>query len=84
MTAEQPSTTPQPPSTVRIWSRRLRLTTLLVVVVLVLIVMFQNGARQDYHVLFWSTRVSPLLMLLVVFLCGAAAGALAVTLRRRR
>ena len=63
--------------------RRLRLAVLLIVVVLVLIVMFQNIETTPYQVLFWEVPVSRLLALLIVFLAGAAAGALALAAVRR-
>jgi uncharacterized integral membrane protein len=66
------------------WFRRLRLAVLLVVVALVLIVMFQNIEKTPYQVLFWQVPVSRLLALLIVFLAGAAAGALALAAVRGR
>ena len=74
----------KPAGAVRRGFKRLRLAVLLVVVVLVLIVMFQNVEPTRYQVLFWEVPVSRLLALLIVFLAGTAAGALALAAVRGR
>ena len=58
--------------------KRIRLGIVAVAVVLVLIVMFQNIEPVGYQVLFWEVSFSRLLALLIVFLTGAAVGAMAI------
>lgn len=83
MTAAKQEPAPSAGRAVRRWLKRLRLALLLIVVVPVLIVMFQNIEKMTYQVLFWEVPVSRLLALLIVFLAGAAAGALALAAVRR-
>ena len=83
MTAARQEPAPSAGRTVRRWLKRLRLALLLIVVVLVLIVMFQNIETTTYQALFWEVPVSRLLALLIVFVAGAAAGALALGAVRR-
>jgi len=83
MTTAKQEPAPSGGRAVRRWLKRLRLALLLIVVVPVLIVMFQNIEKKTYQVLFWEVPVSRLLALLIVFLAGAAAGALALAAVRR-
>jgi uncharacterized integral membrane protein len=55
---------------------RIKLIIATVIAVLVIIVAFQNSVPVELKLLFWTAPVNRLLLILLTFLLGAAAGML--------
>jgi len=63
---------------------RVKAAGLTLLIVLVAVVVLQNGEQTEFKVLFWRVTMPLALMLALTLLVGAAAGAVAAVMLRRK